>query len=222
MRLANAVLSVAAKLPIPDDRAYWGRWADGILDIDGVQKSTVGSFGALGPVFGFGTVTSEETTTMSSERPKVGDEDPDDNDEFLLGMRALARGRAWVLMGTAINEGTSEIVRDKEEKEAKDALRKGEFWPFVLTLDIVSTKRNTVVYFLEDARLHFQNILATTTSRSPSMSMSISNETVMPGKQQADHYHEIGYQPPSNEQILALHQTTISLVGNFARRMNVF
>ncbi|KLO10960.1 hypothetical protein SCHPADRAFT_796824, partial [Schizopora paradoxa] len=29
--IADAVLDVAAKLSVPDDRAYWGRWVNGIL-----------------------------------------------------------------------------------------------------------------------------------------------------------------------------------------------
>lgn len=167
--IADAVLDVAAKLPVPDDRAYWGRWVKGILDVDARMNSP--SSGQVGQTaFGFGSSSAvfsalpESLSAFSgipsehgpSPRPDddvfvdqsaTGDDDNDrptcdekENDESVeerldaslsKAARGLAKARAWILMGTAVNEGTPARVREGEEKEAREALRKGTFFVFV-------------------------------------------------------------------------------------------
>ncbi len=169
--IADAVLDVAAKLSVPDDRAYWGRWVDGILDVDtrmgesAMNTPFSGPLGSSGFGFGFPSMFSSaspgsmsvpsgiepmygsspvhndvfavQSTASDDEKGQLAP-DKNENDKlheekvdasYLRAGRMFARARAWLLMGTAINEGTPERIRKGEEREARDALRKGMLLP---------------------------------------------------------------------------------------------
>ena len=94
LSLASSVLIVSAGLTDPEQRAYWARWADGIISVVGVSVSSL-------PVL-LRTVEREE------ESPKTPDEEAE------LKVRAdLTRARCWLMVADA----TTEALKDAAEAE---------------------------------------------------------------------------------------------------------
>lgn len=153
LALASSVLGVAARLPRAPDRAYWGRWADGIVGVVGVSLGRGGGGVGVG-LFNFGALEGS-TSGPAGIGVESGLSVGEGEDTELLVRVDICRARCWLMIGYALVEGLPpEVllgdregggdVRDtgiwgrseKEEVEdCKEALEKGWFFrlhPFLL------------------------------------------------------------------------------------------
>lgn len=103
LSLASSVLVVAATLPEPEQRAYWARWADGIISVVGITALS-----------GLGGLLGGEGKAQDRQRT------PEEEAELRVRVD-LTRARCWMMVGDAKSETLKDLAEAGKPMESADA-----------------------------------------------------------------------------------------------------
>lgn len=103
LSLASSVLVVAAALPEPEQRAYWARWADGIISVVGITALS-----------GLGGLLGGEGKAQDRQRT------PEEEAELRVRVD-LTRARCWMMVGDAKSETLKDFAEAGKSMESADA-----------------------------------------------------------------------------------------------------
>lgn len=103
LSLASSVLVVAATLPEPEQRAYWARWADGIISVVGITALS-----------GLGGLLGGEGRAQDRHRT------PEEEAELRVRVD-LTRARCWMMVGDAKSDTLKDLAEAGKPMESADA-----------------------------------------------------------------------------------------------------